>query len=191
MDGLLELDNEFLLAVNGMHRAWLDEVMFWVSHKLVWIPAYALLFWGMIRQLGWKQALVAGGMVGLLILLADQTTSGLLKPWIERLRPCHDPLLAGQVHLVHGKCGGAFGFASSHAANFFALATYLSLFYGKRHRLWPVLFFGVALLVAFSRVYLGVHFPGDVIAGAAIGILSGMLVRGLYLRFFSRIFGPT
>ncbi|MEM0996597.1 MAG: phosphatase PAP2 family protein [Bacteroidota bacterium] len=193
MEFLLDLDREILLALNGAHVPWLDEVMFWVSNKYVWIPVYAVLLWVMVRHLGWRSALVAGALVGLLILLSDQLTSGLLKPWVARLRPCHDPEIAAMVHRVHNKCGGQFGFASSHAANFFALATYLAGVFADRSRYWRVGFLVVAGLVALSRIYLGVHFPGDVIVGALIGVGAGRLVYGVYRWLEPRLtarFGP-
>jgi undecaprenyl-diphosphatase len=172
---LQEFDLALFKAINGWHSLWADELMYWVSNKYVWIPAYALLLFFIYRKFGPRKTLYVLLSVGVLILLSDRTTSGLLKPWIERFRPCRPEAGLGDwVHLVNNKCGGKYGFVSSHAANFFAMATFFSLLF-KQKRL-TLLFMGIALLTAYSRVYLGVHYPGDVIAGALVGVGFGLLI---------------
>jgi undecaprenyl-diphosphatase len=120
------------------------------------------------------------------LFVADQTTSGILKPLIARPRPCHDPSLAPVIHLVHGKCGGSYGFASSHASNFFVFATYLSWHFKGRFRWVRIFLFGIASVVAFSRVYLGVHYPSDIVVGALIGLFSGSLGIFMYKALMRR-----
>ncbi|MEM7039028.1 MAG: phosphatase PAP2 family protein [Bacteroidota bacterium] len=187
MEWLLDLDRDLLLGLNGAHNGFLDSVMWWLSNKYVWIPAYAALLYGLYRHYGWKEALLIGVGAGLVILVADQGASGVLKPWIERPRPCHDPEIGHLVHRVYNKCGGPFGFVSSHAANFFGLATYLFFFFRDRWKWAGLIFFSCAFLVALSRVYLGVHYPGDILFGGMLGVFAGILVRFIYLRFHTRI----
>lgn len=161
--------------LNGLHQAWLDPVMALLSSKTAWIPIYLLLLLIIWRRDGWQKTLWLLACVALLITLTDQTTSGLLKPWIARFRPCRaEAGLDFPIHLVNGKCGGKFGFASSHAANFFGLAMFLRAYFSSPKIGW--LLIGIAALVAYSRIYLGVHYPGDVLAGAVIGALAAALV---------------
>ena len=157
--------------------------MFWISKKLVWIPAYALLLYAIIRQFGWRHTILIVLFVAALITLSDQAASGFLKPKVERLRPCKkDSPVYDSVHTVEGKCGGKYGFVSSHAANFFALATFMSFVF-RRNKPWVFLvFFAAALLVAYTRVYLGVHYPGDVICGGLLGILVGIGLGWGYVK---------
>lgn len=150
-------------------------MFYWLSQKWVWLPVYIVIAWFLYRRGGWKGLLFMAGLVGLGILLADQAASGLLKPLVARPRPCHEPVLEAVVHLVRGKCGGPYGFASSHAANFFAMAVlfaqFLRLPYWGR---FGALF--LASMVAYSRIYLGVHYPGDVVVGAMLGLVSAIVV---------------
>lgn len=175
MDGLLLWDEQLLLAINGSHRSWLDALMVTVSNRWVWIPLYVVLA-GLIYWKRGKGELLWALMIAIpVFLVADQLASGILKPLVARPRPCHEQHL--QVLLWNGgwRCGGPYGFASSHASNFFALATYLGwLLRGKVRFAWPFLIM-VAAIVSVSRVYLGVHYPTDVLAGATIGGASGML----------------
>ncbi|RMG18469.1 MAG: phosphatase PAP2 family protein [Bacteroidetes bacterium] len=180
-----QADIALFQLINGWHSPFWDEVMWWVSAKSSWIPVYALLLYAIYRRYGWRGSLLCIGCVVLLITLSDQTASGLLKPWIGRYRPCRPEAgLDFYVHLVHGKCGGAYSFVSSHAANFFALATFLSFLF--RQRYLRLLFFFAAALVAYSRVYLGVHYPGDVLGGALVGIAAGLVVGRLYVWLWQR-----
>lgn len=183
MDWLLEIDQDMFLLINGWYSEWADTLMYWISHKWAWIPVYLFVLLALWRRYGWRPTLGILVMVVPLIVFSDQLASGVLKPNVARARPCHEDGLLGMVHLVDGRCGGPYGFASSHAANFFALATYLGWFFAVRYR-W--LAFGLALLVAYSRVYLGVHYPGDVIVGALIGVSGGLLMRWIFLRFVAK-----
>lgn len=182
-------DLQLFERLNGLHSPFWDTVMFTVSTKTFWIPCYVLLLFVMYRRWGWKTCLLVLATVALMITLSDQFASGFLKPTVQRFRPCR--LEAGldfAVHLVHNKCGGKYGFVSSHSANFFALATFLSLLF-KRRKL-SILFLSVAALVAYSRIYLGVHYPGDVIGGAMIGALSAYLCHFIFLFATKRLSLP-
>ncbi len=118
-------------------------------------------------------------LAGLAVTVSDLTAVHLFKNVFLRLRPCHEPSIAGMVHLVNDHCGGKYGFISSHASNSFALATFLSLLLGKKIRLFTLLIMLWAILLSYSRVYLGVHYPGDVIVGAIWGAGIGAAVFSL------------
>ncbi len=180
MEWLLSIDQKFFLYINSHHSTWGDNLMTLVSFKYSWIPVYFFILVGLVRSWGFKKAAYIVVSIVPLILLSDQIASGLIKPSVQRLRPCHVEELKGLVHLVHGKCGGSYGFVSSHAANFFALATFLSGFFSYYFCIGAL---ASALLVAYSRVYLGVHYPGDVIAGAIIGASIGLLVLYVFNKF--------
>ena len=181
MDRLLALDQNLLLAINGFDSPFLDFLMIWASNRWIWIPLYLWMAFLLYRRIGWIQFAYALLILVLVIVLTDQTTSSILKPIVARPRPCHVPWLAPVLHLVNGKCGGPYGFASSHAANFFGLAVYLTLILRNKPYGLPFLLFGVAFLVAYSRVYLGVHYPLDVIGGMLIGLFWG----GIGFWFFT------
>lgn len=177
MEWLLGLDTRLFLAINGLHSETWDGIMWWISGKITWWPFYLLL----LGFLGWKrrwQLIPMVLFIAVVVTLTDQSSVHLFKNVFQRLRPCHEPSLQGMVHLVHNKCGGSFGFISSHAANTFGVASLLSLWIRKNW--FTVVMIIWALLVAYSRVYLGVHYPGDVLVGALWGAGCGWLVYQIY-----------
>lgn len=168
-------DTDLFLILNGAHNSFWDFIMFWASDKFIWIPVYALflfILWRKYYSKIWIVILFAA----LLIFLSDQISVHLFKDVFQRLRPCNDPALDGMVHLVNGKCGGSFGFYSSHASNIFAIAVFVISLLGKKNPWMLLLILIWADLIAYSRIYLGVHYPGDVIAGAMVGSLLGWMV---------------
>lgn len=170
---LIDLDIDLFLFFNGLHNAWMDPIMFFISGKKEWIPLYFIFVFMIIRQFKWQSIWILLG-IGLTITLADQLASGIMKPLFARMRPSRSPDLNGLVHIVNGYTGGMFGFASSHAANAFGLATFLWLAFKDKYK-WFVWIFLWAFIVAYSRIYLGVHYPGDIIVGALIGVGFGQL----------------
>ena len=119
----------------------------------------------------------------LLIICSDQISSSVFKPLFERPRPCHNEAIKDLVYLPNGHCGGAYGFISSHSCNVFALASFITLLLKKHYKKIALVMFTWATLVAYSRIYMGVHYPGDVIAGAAVGLIIGVIIAKIAKLF--------
>lgn len=180
---LNDLDTRLLLWINSAHTPFWDGVMYGLSAKLIWIPLYVFLIFQLYRLYGKKVWLLLI-FAGMAIVLSDWGSVQLFKNTVQRLRPCHEPALEGLLHLVKGKCGGQYGFISSHAANTFGLAFFLFGLFRTgftRKLAWALIVW--AALVSYSRVYLGVHYPGDVLAGAVWGMLCGTAMTLSAKRF--------
>jgi len=174
MERLLELDRELFLKLNSSFRnPFVDQLMMFLSTTYAWIPLYLVLLYLLIRNFK-KETWWILLAIALTILLADQITSSFMKPFFERLRPSHEPLIAEQVFIVNKYRGGRFGFASSHAANTFGIATLMWMVL-KVYRPWIGLLFLWTLLVGYTRIYLGVHYPGDIVAGYVVGFLCAII----------------
>ncbi len=171
LDYLQSIDEALLKLINGWHSPFFDQLMWWASGKFTWWPFYLLLLVFIIWKKGWKHfALILFSLI-FLISLSDQSSVHLFKNVFERLRPSHNPGLHSLLHYVNGYHGGKYGFISSHASNTFAVAWFLILIFRKN---WLTTILIVwAVFVSYSRIYLGVHYPFDVIAGAAWGALLG------------------
>lgn len=156
------MDTRLLLYINEGHTPILDSLMWWISNKYIWIPLYALLALVTIKKLG-KQSIPLLLLIAILILISDQVASGILKNTVQRLRPSHDLLVQHMLHYVNNYRGGQYGFVSSHSMNAFALSFYFLFTVERKIRWIPFVLFPWAIIVAYSRVYLGVHYLSDVI----------------------------
>jgi undecaprenyl-diphosphatase len=181
MEYIATLDRELFFILNGLHTPWLDPVMFYLSKTITSLPLYGLLLYLIILTFK-KQSWVPFVLIALCITGTDQITSGLMKPAFERLRPTHEPVLQDRVHTVKGYTGGKFGFASSHAANTFGISLFVFLVLRPHYRGMGYLFLWAGL-VSYTRIYLGVHYPGDILAGAVVGLLWSYLLFLLFNRY--------
>ena len=175
MGGIQAIDSQLFLFLNGLHADWLDPVMVAITGMRLWIPLFLLLLYLVFKKYGLRGFWILLG-VAVVVVCSDQLSAHVCKPLFHRLRPCFNPDLEGLVHLPKGLPGGRFGFVSSHAANTFAVASFLTATLWKRYRWIGWVLYGWALLSSYSRIYLGVHYPGDILAGAALGILIGLIV---------------
>ena len=173
------MDAKLFLFLNGLHADWLDPIMIFISGKLTWLPFYLVLLFLVIKNYK-KQSILIIISIILLIVCSDQISSSVFKPLFERPRPCHNEAIKDLVYLPNGHCGGAYGFISSHACNVFALAVFITHVLKKYYRKIAHVMFVWATLVAYSRIYMGVHYPGDVVVGAVVGVLIGMLISRIY-----------
>ncbi len=179
LDVLESLDQQLFLFLNSHPSNLLDSLCYWVSQPFFWVPFYLLLIYWLAKALKRKTWVVLL-MVAILITLSDQFASSLVKPWVQRLRPCQDPQIRHLVH-VAGTYSGLYGFISSHAANTFSLAMLLWLLLRKHYRYIYLLFFWAGA-VSYARVYGGVHYPGDILVGALVGLCLGWLIYQIYLH---------
>lgn len=180
-------DQELLLKLNGSDSLFWDGFMWIATNMLTWIPLAVVLLYVIIKNNIIKEALMILGFMVLVILLTDQISSGFCKPFFARFRPTQDPELMYQIDIVNGYRGGLYGFTSSHAANTFGIAIFLTLVLKS----WSL---GTLLLIwaslnAYSRIYLGVHYPGDILFGILTGIGVGTLIFLLYSYLQRKILG--
>lgn len=178
LEFLEQLDIKWMLFLNGINSPFWDTVMWYISATLTWAPLYAVILFFVFKKMKWEGVIALAFFI-LLIVMADQSSVKLFKNVFERLRPCHNPDIKDLIHIVNGKCGGKFGFVSSHATNTFALAMFTSLFFRIKWVSYSIFIW--AIIVSYSRIYLGVHFPFDVLGGAGLGILVGLVTYKLYL----------
>lgn len=177
MQSIQALDEQLFVLINQQLSAgWLDGIMSLASHHYFWIPVYALLVWWMWKQ--YRQRIWLPLLTILLVFgFSDSFSSRVLKPGMARERPFLNENL--HARLPDGPAGSKYGFVSSHAANTFGIYTFAALALGFSRKRWWI-FIGIAALVSYSRVYLGVHYPGDVLCGAALGIATAWLCyRGM------------
>lgn len=185
LERLIHIDTEILLAINGWHSPWADSLMWIISAKTTWIPLYVLLIGLLVwryrkpamTSVKWLQrvpvCVVMIVVIGLAVGAADFISSGILKDLIARPRPTRVPELEGVLHLVNGYRSGQYGFVSSHAANTMACALLFSLIWRKK-----ITTVGLMLWVAancYSRMYLGVHYPTDILGGLIVGSLVAVV----------------
>lgn len=168
-------DEAMLLAINAANSPFWDMAMYQFSAMYIWLPLYILLFIFVFRKFGWKVGLIVILGLILVITLCDQISVNAFKERFVRLRPCHSDWLNDQIHMVEGKgCGGKYGFVSSHATNTFGIAIY---FASLLRKWWfSIVLVLWAAVVSYSRVYLGVHFPLDILGGAMLGSSIGFFV---------------
>jgi undecaprenyl-diphosphatase len=185
IDALIRQDQQFFLWLNGMHSPLMDTLMYWITYKYTWIPMYLVLVTLTLRE-DRKKGLFKLLIVLIAVIVADKITSGLMKPYYMRFRPCHEPALQGLVHRVTD-CGGLYGFASSHASTSFAVA--VTWFVMLRNSVRYIgLIFVWAAIYSYSRVYVGVHYPGDILIGAFVGLASGWAAICLNNTFLKRYY---
>ena len=174
---LERFDQQLFLFINSSNSPFFDHLMYAISGRLIWVPLYlAILIYLGIKYK--RKFLIILIFIILAATLADQS-SVIVKNIFHRLRPCHEPTIIGIVHLVNGECGGVYGFVSSHATNCFDVALLSLLFIKKRWYTISIIFW--AGIIGYSRIYLGVHYPGDVICGSFLGAFIGWSMYNLYI----------
>ena len=171
---LSEIDTNVFLYFNGIHSPFWDYFMTSFTGKIIWVPMYATILYILLKNFHWKAALCYVAAIALIITFADQMCSSIIRPVVARLRPSNpESPIVDMVYIVNNYRGGSYGFPSCHAANSFGLAMYVVFMFRKR---WLSIFIIVwAFCNCYTRVYLGVHYPGDLLVGGIIGGFGGWL----------------
>ncbi len=185
IEQLLNWDSSLFLYLNSFHTDFLDNFFWIVTQTKTWIPLYITFIFFIIKTKKQEAAWILLGLI-LTVVIADQVASSILKELVGRFRPSRDPALSGLVHIVNNYTGGKFGFVSSHAANSFAFALFSSLII--KNRMYAFVIFLWAFINAYSRIYLGVHYPLDIIGGIMVGFIAVWIVYALLKRYQPVIF---
>lgn len=188
LEALRHIDEQLLLFFNGFHTPYWDEFMWMFTAKLTWIPMYAALLFVICKNLRPSVSLLTVVAIALTITFADQVCATLIRPLVERMRPSNpNNPIHEWIHIVHGKRGGRYGFPSCHASNSFGLAFFVMLLF--KNRLMTLFIMCWAALNSYSRVYIGVHYPGDLFAGMLVGLTGAVLMYRLYRYALRRFAG--
>jgi undecaprenyl-diphosphatase len=185
IENLEALDQELFLALNPLGHPWLDGVMWYISQTATWLPVYFIFAWWIWEKKGPKVLFTSLAAIAVLILLTDQISVHLFKEMFQRYRPTHNLDIGDSVLTVINPSGdeyrgGRFGFVSSHASNIFGIAFFIYLLVKPNWWVWSSLIFLWAVIICYSRIYLGVHYPGDIFVGALLGISLSSLVYFTY-----------
>lgn len=179
---LNQLDTSVFLFFNSLHTPFFDRFMMLCTGKFIWIPMYATILYILLKSFRPRMVVVYIAAIALAITLTDQTCASIIRPLVERLRPSNpDNPLSAYVHIVNGYRAGSYGFPSCHAGNSFALAVFMGCLIGRPR--FVMFIFGWAVLNSYSRLYLGVHYPGDLLVGGIIGSLFGFLCYRVTRKF--------
>ncbi|MBC8619708.1 phosphatase PAP2 family protein [Parabacteroides faecis] len=189
VEKILVYERDLFFMLNGSDSPFLDRFMWIFSGKTVWLPLAAFILIVLLYKKKWRESILILLAIVLVVTLCDQFASHVCKPIFTRFRPTHHPDFMDQVKTVFGYRGGKYGFISSHAANAFGFATYMSLLF--RYRLFTWTIFLWAVLTAYTRVYLGVHFISDIVPGAIAGVFFGGLVYWLYVKVHPVVTGSN
>ena len=179
MHELIQEDRSLFLFLNNLGVDSFDQFWVMISGTWIWLPLYIIFLYLLFKNYKPRNLVFILIFIALGVTVSDQL-AGVFKTGIARLRPCHDPTLTGIMRVV--KCGGQYGFYSSHAANTFFIATFMTMLLYKKYRLLPYVLFFWAAVVSYSRIYLGVHFPLDILMGAAMGFFTGGFFATLALK---------
>lgn len=193
LERLQFIDQELFLFLNSLHSGYWDQFMWIFTAKLPWIPMYAAILYVICKNMRPSVSLLAVISIVLTIVYADQICATLIRPLVERMRPSNpNNPISEWVHIVNGKRGGRYGFPSCHAANSFGLAFFVMLLF--KNRLLTLFILLWASLNSYSRIYIGVHYPGDLIAGMLVGLSGAVLMYKLFCyglrRFINNDFHP-
>ena len=180
---LIKLDKELLLFLNGLGTPFWDGFWIYLSRTLsfVTITIYTLVIYYSYRYFGLKNTLFVLS-IGTLLILGTEQLSIFSKENVGRLRPCYDEHIKESIRVVKSYCGGMYGYFSAHAANSSAFASFFGLLFYRKNRFLITFILLWALLVSYSRIYIGVHFPLDVLTGIFVGVLGGVLFNTLYQK---------
>lgn len=185
LEKLLEYERSTFLWLNGHHSPFWDNFMLLYTGQVVWIPLILWFCFVLFYKTDWKESILVLLSIALLVLVCDQLTSTICKPYFMRFRPTHHPDFKDFVKIVNDYRGGDYGFISGHAANSFSFALFSLLLF--RYRPYTIMVLVWSTLMAYSRIYLGVHFISDIIPGALSGLLVGFLVYKLYVFVRSKL----
>lgn len=174
IESVIEIDKHLFTYLNSLHSPFMDSVMSAISNKFTFIPLYLIFIYTIFKSTKKKWIVLLSLL--LIVAITDITASQLAKPYFERLRPCHDPSLTS-VHTVDNHCGKKYGYFSSHASITFGIALFMGLLYKEKKKKMILYFLMLwAFIVAYSRIYLGVHFPLDVLTGTICGCTVSYLI---------------
>lgn len=181
LERILDYERELFFALNGSDFTFLDHIMWLYSGKLIWLPLALFIIGVLVYKVEWRESVLVLLAIVLVVTLCDQFASHICKPLFTRYRPTHHPEFMYHVETVFNYRGGRYGFISSHAANAFGFAMFMTLLFRYRP-LFTTVIFSWALTTAYTRIYLGVHFISDIIPGILTGLFFGSFVYWLYKK---------
>ena len=175
------IDHSLFLTLNGVHTVFFDHIMFWGTRGLIWLPLYFYFLYFVIRKYKWNTAIIL--LFATLMILCSDQLSNLVKESVQHFRPSNQPGL--MVHLVDAYKGGSYGFFSAHASNTMSVAVFLTVVLGRKYQFVYLPAICWSIFMSYTRIYLGLHYPGDIIAGWVAGGILGFLAGKAAIRIIN------